>query len=331
MLNNPHRFCIAPMMECTDRHYRYLARLLTQKSMLYTEILTTGALLHGNREQLLKINSCEHPVALQLGGSNPSEMAKCSELASEFGYDEVNVNVGCPSNRVQAGKFGACLMLEPEIVAKCIKAMKSVTDIDITVKTRIGVDDQDSYENFSKFIAVITEAGCDTVIVHARKAFLSGLSPKENRTIPPLCYEYVHQLKQEFSHLKVIINGGLNDFNVILKQLENLNGVMIGRKAYEDPYFLAQVDTKIFNDTKKLISRLELLTEYLEYTQLQLDEGVPLNRLMRHTLGIFTGVAGAKTWRRFLSENVHKAGTTLDSIHQVANDIYFSRNLSKAS
>ena len=327
-MNNPHRFCIAPMMECTDRHYRYLARLLTKSSMLYTEMITTGALLHGDRQHYLEINICEHPVALQLGGSNPSDMSRCSEYAAEFNYDEININVGCPSNRVQAGKFGASLMLEPHTVAKCIKEMNSVTDAEVTVKTRIGVDDEDSYESFSRFINTIAEAGCNTVTVHARKAYLSGLSPKENRTIPPLRYEYVYKIKQECPQLTIILNGGLDDMDEVQNHLKEVDGVMIGRKAYEDPYFLANVDEKIFNVQKLTSSRHEILTNYLAYAQDQISRGVPPHILTRHILGLFKGVSGAKIWRRYLSENKHKVEANLHEISHAAFELIETENLS---
>ncbi len=327
-MNNPHRFCIAPMMECTDRHYRYLARLLTKRSMLYTEMITTDTLLHSDHGYHLKINSCEHPIALQLGGSDPVKMAKCSEYASEFNYDEININVGCPSDRVQAGKFGASLMLEPQTVAKCIKEMNSVTDLDVTVKTRIGVDEQDSYEDFARFIAIIADAGCTVVIVHARKAYLSGLSPKENRTIPPLCYDYVYKIKQQHPQLKIILNGGLDNFQDIQKHLTALDGVMVGRKAYEDPYFLVNVDAKIFNEQHTTLSRYEILAKYLSYAQGQLDKGVPLHILTKHIFGVFNGVPGAKQWRRYLSENRHKIGTNLGVIHHVALELVGRNKLS---
>lgn len=327
-MNDSHQFCIAPMMECTDRHYRYLARLLTKHSMLYTEMITTGALLYGDRHRHLEINSCEHPIALQLGGSDPLEMARCTEYAAEFDYDEVNINVGCPSDRVQAGKFGARLMCEPKLVADCIKQMKQISEIDVTVKTRIGIDEQDSYEYLSNFINTIAEAGCTTIVVHARKAYLSGLSPKENRTIPPLRYERVHKLKQEYPQLNIILNGGLNDLIEIQHHLTKLDGVMVGRKAYEDPYFLVNIDAEIFNKKDTVSSRYDLLSQYLIYAQDQLDRGVPLHILMRPTLGLFKGMPGAKVWRRFLSENLHKLGSNINAIQQASSEIFNANNLS---
>ena len=315
-MNNSHRFCVAPMMDCTDRHYRYLARLLTKRSMLYTEMITTGAILYGDRERFLKINACEHPIALQLGGSDPIDMTKCAEFATAYGYDEVNINVGCPSDRVQDGRFGACLMLEPETVANCIKAIRAVTNLEVTVKTRIGVDEHDKYINLHNFTEKIAAAGCNTIIVHARKAYLSGLSPKENRTIPPLCYDYVYQLKQDFSQLSIILNGGINNKNEIKKHLNQLDGVMVGREAYDNPFFLADIDELIFNETVNPASRHEVLENYKAYIQLQLENGLPLKILARHILGLFNGLPGAKAWRRHLSEHAHKKDVDLEVINE---------------
>jgi len=312
LVDHSHRLCIAPMLHCTDRHFRYLARLLTKHSVLYTEMITTRALIHGNRQRLLKIHPCEHPVSLQLGGSSVAEMRRCAEYATEYGYDEININVGCPSNRVQAGKFGACLMLEPHVVANCIRAIKAVTHIEATVKTRIGVDNRDSYQNLHHFVETIASAGCSTFFVHARKAFLSGLSPRENRTVPPLRYEYVYRLKQDFPDLRIVLNGGLNSKPAILSQLEHVDGVMIGREAYENPYFLADVDTMLFNSATP--SRHEVLKEYKRYMQQQLDEGVPLRAMTRHILGLFNGISGTKAWKRYLSEYASKKCTDLEVV-----------------
>ncbi len=323
-----HRFCVAPMMDCTDRHYRYLARLMTKHSRLYTEMVTTGALLYGDHERYLNFNSCEHPIALQLGGNDASEMARCTEYAAKYAFDEVNINAGCPSDRVQAGKFGACLIREPKTVANCIKTMSKVADIEITVKTRIGVDELDSYENLSNFVKIIADAGCNTFIIHARKAYLLGLSPKQNRTVPPLRYEYVYQLKQEYPQLKLILNGGLDNLNEIHNHLVQLDGVMIGRKAYDDLYFLANVDTEIFGSEDKSISRYEILNKYLMYAQEQLSLGVPLSILMRPTFGLFNGISGAKAWRRFLSENIHKMNTDINVICQAASEMEQTRKIS---
>lgn len=311
-VNYVHRLCVAPMLHCTDRHYRYLARLLTKHSVLYTEMITTGALIHGDCQRLLKIDPCEHPVALQLGGSSISDMEKCAEYAAEYGYDEININVGCPSSRVQAGKFGACLMLEPQVVADCIQAIKTATHLEATVKTRIGVDDRDSYQGLHHFVETVASAGCVTFIVHARKAFLSGLSPKENRTVPPLRYEYVYRLKQDFPDLRFILNGGLNNKTAILGHLEQVDGIMIGREAYENPYFLADIDTLLFNT--QALSRHEVLKEYKHYMQQQLDDGVPLRTLVRHISGMFNGLSGAKAWRRGLNEYAGKKTAGLEAV-----------------
>ena len=315
-MHDSHRFCIAPMLHCTDRHYRYLVRLLTKKSMLYTEMITSSAIIHGNRDRFLALDPCEHPVALQLGGSDPTDMAICAQYATEYKYDEVNLNIGCPSNRVQAGKFGACLMLEPTIVADCIKAMRQTTNLDVTVKTRIGVDDQDSYESLYSFIGQIATVGCKCIIVHARKAYLSGLSPRENRTIPPLCYEYVYRLKQDFPQLEIILNGGLSDKTQILKHLHGLDGVMVGREAYENPFFLADIDAMIFYQSNLGISRYDVLDRYKAYMRVQLADGVPLKIMARHLLGLFNGLPGARAWRRYLSEHIYCKDAKLGIIDQ---------------
>lgn len=319
------------MLRCTDRHYRYLARLLTKHSMLYTEMVTTSALIYGNHDRLLQLDSCEHPTALQLGGSSPTEMAQCAEYANVYGYDEININVGCPSDRVQAGKFGACLMLEPMIVANCIKAMQEVTQIDVTVKTRIGVDNHDSYELLNKFVEIIATAGCSTIIVHARKAYLSGLSPRQNRTVPPLRYEYVYKLKQDFPQLTFILNGGLKDKAEILKHLNELDGVMVGREAYDNTFFLSDIDEIIFNDNVKSPSRHEVLEQYKEYMQLQLGKDVPLKILAQHIFGLFNGLPGAKEWRRYLSDHICNQEAGLEVINQAAKHIFENYGVALAS
>ncbi len=310
--SHSHRLCVAPMMNCTDRHYRFLARMLSRYSVLYTEMITASALIHGDHRRLLRFNSCEHPVALQLGGSNPSDMQKCVEYAAGCGYDEVNVNVGCPSNRVQAGKFGACLMLEPRTVANCVRAMKTVAHMEITVKTRIGVDDRDSYQELYEFVDTVAGAGCTVFIVHARKAYLSGLSPKENRTIPPLRYEFVYRLKQDFPALRIVLNGGLADETKIQNHLQHVDGVMIGREAYENPYFLAHMDAALFNT--RAPSRYEVLRKYKQYAQQQLDEGVPLGALARHLSGLFHSLPGAKEWRKCLNSRCGKEHAGLETL-----------------
>ncbi len=326
-----HKFCVAPMLHCTDRHYRYLARLMSKKCFLYTEMITTGALIYGDRDRWLSLHKQENPVALQLGGSNPGEMARCAEFAEEYGFDEVNINVGCPSDRVQAGKFGACLMLEPTTVANCIRAMKSVSEIEITVKTRIGVDNEDSYEFLRKFVDSVISAGCNTVIIHARKAVLSGLTPRQNRTIPPLHYDYVYRLKQENPEIKIIINGGIRNKSAISEHLQYVDGVMIGREAYDNPYFLSDVDEFIFNTKTNTPSRFDVLEEYKSYVQTELDNGIPLKILAQHIFGLFNGMPGARSWRRYLSEHIYAKDAGLEVINQAVKAIIEHEQIAIAS
>lgn len=306
--NNPciHRFSVAPMLDWTDRHCRYFHRLLSHHALLYTEMVTTGAILHGNALRHLQFNPEEHPLALQLGGSNPADLAQCAKIAEDFGYDQVNLNVGCPSDRVQNGRFGACLMAEPELVAECVEAMRRNVQIPVTVKSRIGIDDRDSYEELVNFVGLVAASGCRTFIVHARKAWLSGLSPKENREVPPLRYEVVVQLKNDFPDLQIILNGGITSLDVSEKWLGHVDGVMLGREIYHNPYSLAQVDARIFQDDHPIKSRQEIVLTMLPYIESQLQEGVRLNSITRHMLGLFFGVEGARAWRRHLSENANK-------------------------
>ena len=315
---NSHTLCIAPMMEWTDRHYRYLVRLMTKHTRLYTEMVTSGALIHGDRERFLRFNQSEHPIALQLGGSNPVEMAQSAKWGEQSGYDEVNINVGCPSDRVQAGRFGACLMREPEIVAKCIEAMRAEVAIPVTVKCRIGVDNDDSYEFLCDFINAIAVAGCETLIVHARKALLSGLNPKQNREIPPLDYLRVYQLKKDFPRLNIVINGGINSLVEVKDHLNHVDGVMIGRQAYKHPEFLLQVDKEIFSDISidNQRSMNDVINEYAVYVEKNLKQGIPLKSMTKHILNVYQGIPGAKRWRRHLSENMHKVDANVDLIYQ---------------
>lgn len=313
---NPHRFCIAPMLHCTDRHYRYLARLLTKHSYLYTEMITTGALIHGDRDRWLQLHNGENPVALQLGGSKPNDMARCAELADEYHFNEVNINVGCPSDRVQAGKFGACLMLEPETVTQCIKTMQQVANAEITVKTRIGVDHQDQYDFLKNFVEHIASAGCKTVIVHARKAVLSGLSPRQNRSIPPLHYEYVYQLKQDYPSLNIIINGGIKIKHEIAEHLQHVDGVMVGREAYDNLYMLSEIDEFIYEKKGDALTRSEILDQYKSYIKAELDKGTPLKVLTQHIFGLFNGMPGARLWRRHLSENIYAKDADIKVINE---------------
>ncbi len=302
------RLSVAPMLDCTDRHCRFFLRQLTQRSVLYTEMVTTGAVLRGHRERVLAYDPAEHPLALQLGGSDPADLARCATIAAELGYDEVNLNVGCPSDRVQSGRFGACLMAEPALVAACVAAMSTAVDLPITVKTRIGIDERDSYQELVDFVRPVAASGCHTFIIHARKAWLRGLSPKENREIPPLRYNVVRQLKQDFPDLSVILNGGLTDLDQIAEQLPLVDGVMIGRAAYENPYLLAEVDQRFFDSPHPVPTRHDVVRDMLPYIERQLRQGTPLHCMTRHLLGLFQGLPGARAWRRHLSENAHRPG-----------------------
>ncbi|GAB6141240.1 tRNA dihydrouridine(20/20a) synthase DusA [Methylosoma difficile] len=304
----PRKFSVAPMMDWTDRHCRYFHRLLSQNAWLYTEMVTTGALIHGDHHRFLHYNAEEHPLALQLGGSNPRELGLCAKMAEDYGYDEVNLNVGCPSDRVQNGRFGACLMAEPELVADCVAAMNNAVKLPVTVKSRIGIDDKDSYEELVHFIGTVANAGCKTFIVHARKAWLSGLSPKQNREVPPLRYDVVYQLKIDFPHLEIILNGGVTSLEQAETVLQHVDGVMVGREAYQNPYLLAEVDRRIFSIDKTAPSRAQIMEQLLPYVREQLTTQARLNSVTRHILGLYHGEVGARGWRRHLSENVGKAG-----------------------
>lgn len=302
------RFSVAPMLDWTDRHCRYFYRLLSRHAVLYTEMVTSGAILHGNSERYLLFNQEEHPVALQLGGSNPKHLALCAKIAEDYGYDEVNLNVGCPSDRVQNGRFGACLMAEPALVADCVAAMRQVISIPVTVKSRIGIDDRDSYAKLTQFVADVAAGGCETFIVHARKAWLSGLSPKQNRLIPPLRYDVVFQLKQDFPELEIIINGGIDSLEAAIELLKPVDGVMLGREVYHNPYMLSEVDNRLFGEKCRHKTRQEVVLALIPYVQQQLQQGARLNAIARHLLGLFHGVDGARAWRRYISENANKSG-----------------------
>jgi len=298
---------VAPMMDWTDRHCRYFMRLLSPSAVLYTEMVTAAAIVHGDADRFLRYNKEEHPIALQLGGSEPDWMAKATAKASGYDYDEININVGCPSDRVQSGQFGACLMARPELVSGCFVAMQKETDIPVTVKSRIGIDDQDSYEFLKAFIEPVAAAGCRRFIVHARVAILEGLSPKENRTIPPLDYERVYQLKRDYPELEIIINGGLASAEQVDAVLGHVDGAMIGRQAYHQPYFLAELEQH-FNPGWELPSRADVVELMLPYVDRQVADGVPLNSITRHMLGLFAGQPGARAWRRYISEHAHREG-----------------------
>lgn len=308
------RFSIAPMLDWTDRHCRYFHRLLSEHTLLYTEMVTTGAIIHGKGD-FLQFSQQEHPVALQLGGSNPVDLAHCAKLAEERGYDEVNLNVGCPSDRVQNGMFGACLMAEPELVADCMAAMREVVNIPVTVKTRIGIDDQDSYEFLTRFISMVSEkGGVEQFTIHARKAWLSGLSPKENREIPELDYPRAYKLKQDFPHLSIAVNGGVKTLKDTLLHLEHLDGVMVGREAYQNPYILAEVDQQIFGSDKPIKKRRQVVQEMLPYIEQEMAAGASLGHITRHMLGLFQAMPGARQWRRYISENAHKPGAGIEVV-----------------
>jgi tRNA-dihydrouridine synthase A len=306
------RFSVAPMMDCTDRHFRQLARLLSRRALLYTEMITTGALLRGDAARHLRYAAGQNPLALQLGGSIPEELAQCAQLAQQWGYDEVNLNCGCPSDRVQQGRIGACLMAEPALVADCVRAMRAQVDIAVTVKTRIGIDDMDDYNGLARLVEQVAAAGCEVFIVHARKAWLKGLSPHQNRTVPPLNYASVHRLKREFSQLSIVINGGIDDLDAAQLHLDaGLDGVMLGRAAYAQPYLLAEVDQRLYGDDRPVPSRHAVVQALWPYLQAELAQGTPLAALTRHLLGLFQGVPGARAFRRLLSERACHPGADL--------------------
>ena len=295
------RLSVAPMMDCTDRHFRYLVRLVTRHTLLYTEMVTSAALVHGGRERLLDFAEEEHPIALQLGGSDPAELGRCARFAAERGFDEINLNVGCPSDRVRSGRFGACLMAEPDVVARCVEAMIAASRLPVTVKTRIGIDDRDRYEDLTEFVGAVVAAGCRTVIIHARKAWLSGLSPKENREIPPLRYDVVYRLKEDFPALEVIVNGGIVSLDEAVAHNERVDGAMMGREAYRNPFALAQADRRVFGAAAAPPDRIEVAHSMLAYARRELARGNRLHHVTRHMLGLFHATSGARRWRRHLT------------------------------
>lgn len=296
------RFSVAPMLDWTDRFYRRFAREISQHAWLYTEMINTGALLYGPRERLLQYAQEEHPVALQLGGSDPAALAACARLAQDWGYDEVNLNVGCPSERVQSGSFGACLMLEPDLVADGVKAMRDACNIEVTIKHRIGIDQIEEYSFVRDFIGRISEAGCHTFVVHARNAILKGLSPKENRDIPPLKYPVVYQLKQDFPDLEIILNGGITQHSEIAEHLQHVDGVMLGREAYQNPWMMAQVDALYYHDLHPITDRATTVMHLRGFIESELASGTPLRLIVRPLLGLFHGQPGGRHWRRILSD-----------------------------
>jgi tRNA-dihydrouridine synthase A len=298
---NSHRLSVAPMMDWTDRHCRKFHRLLTRHARLYTEMVTTGALIHGNQPRHLDFNREEQPLALQLGGSDANDLAVCAKLGEKWGYDEINLNCGCPSERVQRGSFGACLMAEPALVADCVKAMVDAVSIPVTVKHRIGIDAREDYDFVRDFVGQVADAGCDVFIAHARNAILKGLSPKENREVPPLKYEYVYKLKRDFPQLKIIINGGIDSADQTREHLLHVDGVMIGREAYHNPYWLASWDREFYSDDHTELSREEVEAAMIEYADQEVAKGSTRHAVMRHMVGLYKGLSGARAWRRKLT------------------------------
>ncbi len=316
-----HRLCVAPMMTHTDRHFRYLLRLISKHVMLYTEMITTGALTHGKQVHRLEFQDCEHPLGLQLGGNDPVQFAFCARLAEDMSYDEININVGCPSDRVQNGQIGACLMAHPELVAECVQSIKDTVHIPVTVKTRIGIDQLDQYEHLHHFINIVADGGCQVFILHARKAWLSGLSPRQNREVPPLDYNRVYRLKQDFPELNIVINGGIVSLEQVKDHLQHIDGVMIGRAVCNNPYLLSDADKLFFDDNSIVLSREEILRAFIDYTEYQLAAGVSLHQMMRHTLGLFQGLYGARAYRRYLSERMHVKDRDCSIVKEAMNFI----------
>jgi tRNA-dihydrouridine synthase A len=308
-----YKINVAPMMDWTDRHCRYFLRLLSPHALLYTEMLTAASLIHGDAARLLRFNDAEHPVGLQLGGSDPELMAQAARLGELQGYDEININVGCPSDRVQSGQFGACLMAQPELVAACVTAMREVVSVPVTVKTRIGIDDHDSYDFLRRFVDAVAAAGCDTFIVHARKAILEGLSPKDNRSVPPLDYSRVYRLKREHPDLTIVLNGGITTSDQVREHLRHVDAVMIGRQAYQDPWFLTELEQDLF--AAPVPGRQAVIEQMALHIERELAGGVALKHMTRHLLGLFNGQPGARLWRRYLSENAHRPGAGIEVLH----------------
>ena len=313
-IREPYRFCVAPMMDWTDRHCRFFHRILSRRARLYTEMLAAPAVLHGDHARLLGFDAAEHPVALQIGGSDPLLLATAAQIGADAGYDEINLNIGCPSERVKSGAFGACLMREPELVGDCISAMKARVKIPVTVKCRTGVDEQDPEAALGRLAESVIAANCDALIVHARKAWLQGLSPKENRDVPPLDYGLVHDLKQRFPNVPVVLNGGLTSLAQMRGQLEHVDGVMAGRAAYRDPALLLKADTALFGEEDPALGMTAAVEAFIPYVEARLAEGVPLHAMTRHLLGLFNGLPGARAWRRHLAEDAVKPGAGVGTL-----------------
>ncbi|MGI9569521.1 MAG: tRNA dihydrouridine(20/20a) synthase DusA [Desulfobulbia bacterium] len=324
--NQIHRFCVAPMMDWTDRHCRMFHRQISQKAILYTEMLTAAAVIHGDRRKLLHHSQAEHPVALQLGGSDIDLLAQSAHMGESYGYDEINLNIGCPSSRVQHAKFGACLMLEPELVRDCVGAMIQAVRVPVTVKCRTGVDDQDEEESLLRFVDIVRKSGCCTFIVHARKAWLNGLSPKQNRDVPPLNYKRIYELKRTFPELEIVINGGIINLRQVEEHLKYVDGVMVGRAAYQSPYLLAAVDRQIYGVQQADLSRVDIVRSFLPYIEMELTRGTRIHQISRHILGLFQGQPGARYWRRHLSVEGCKPYAGLETITEALGKI---KNISK--
>ena len=311
---------IAPMMDCTDRHDRYFLRLISKNTMLYTEMIVANAIIRGDKNFLLNFNNLEKPLALQIGGSNPKELSECAKIAENFGYDEINLNLGCPSKKVQKNKFGACLMKEPSLVGDCVSEMKNACGLPITIKTRIGYDDIEDYEYLKKFISIINKAGSNTFIIHARRAILNKLTPKQNLNIPPLNYNFVYDIKKDFNKATVILNGGIDSIVKIKTHLMKVDGVMIGRAAYHSPYFLADIEKEIFNN-KNILTRSEIMEHMIPYIQEEIKKGTRINQIMRHTIGLFHGQKGSSYWKRYLSENMCIREADLQKVNHIMDHI----------
>ena len=314
---------VAPMMDCTDRHERFFLRLISKNTLLYTEMIVDEAINRGDKKKLLEFNINEKPVALQLGGSSPKLLSKATKIGEDFGYDEINLNLGCPSKKVEKNKFGACLMKEPNLVADCLSRMQSVTKLPITIKTRIGYDNVEDYENFHKFISVLKSTGVKTFIIHARKAMLGKFTPKQNLNIPPLKYDYVYNLKKDFPNEEIIINGGITNTDEINNHLKIVDGVMIGRAAYHTPYLLADIEKEIFKN-KNIPSRQQVIENLIPYVKDELKKGTRLNQIMRHTLGLFHGQSGASYWKRYLSENMCVRDADVQKINHIMDKVRYN-------
>lgn len=320
--HNPWRLSVAPMMAWTDRFCRNFHRQFSRDARLYTEMLTTSALIHGDAPKHLRFDKIEHPVALQLGGSDPDALARCAEMGEQFGYDEINLNCGCPSDRVQTGCFGAVLMKDAPLVARGVRAMRAATSKPVTVKHRIGVDDLEGYDFLRSFVETVAEAGCDTFVVHARKAWLSGLSPQENREIPPLDYPMVYRLKQDYPQLTIVINGGIKTVADSQKHLKHVDGVMIGREVYDNPFLLAELQAVLFDgEEEPLLDRTAFLENYIPFVEAELRAGTPLVRIARHILGLYRGQPGGRAFRRVLSEKAHRPGAGLDVLRHAVMEV----------